>query len=141
MRTLLLCSIFCAGCFDSGLSEHDVDQDGVDLGRADLARTPAADMACAQQYTHLNGAGQTWTDCVPLGTYNSAQAMKACLAYAPDGSCAAPTDGEECVGEGIAYEPASGGWTVFVYAGGLTALVVKPGGDCTTIENGMSSWD
>lgn len=30
--------------------------------------------------THDNGNQQTWQDCVPLGTYNEAQAMKACKA-------------------------------------------------------------
>jgi hypothetical protein len=30
--------------------------------------------------THDNGVGQTWQDCVPLGTYNEGQAMKACKA-------------------------------------------------------------
>jgi len=39
---------------------------------------PAPD-ACAL-VTHNNGLGQTWQDCVPLGTYNEAQAMKACAA-------------------------------------------------------------
>lgn len=35
--------------------------------------------ACAP-VTHDNGFGQTWGDCVPLGTYNREQAMKACKA-------------------------------------------------------------
>lgn len=35
--------------------------------------------ACAP-VTHDNGLGQTWQDCVPLGTYNLEQAMKACRA-------------------------------------------------------------
>jgi hypothetical protein len=30
--------------------------------------------------THSNGLGQTWQDCVPLGTYNEEQALKACKA-------------------------------------------------------------
>lgn len=30
--------------------------------------------------THDNGLGQTWQDCVPLGTLNLSQAMKACAA-------------------------------------------------------------
>jgi hypothetical protein len=30
---------------------------------------------------HSNGLGQSWQDCMPLGTYNEAQAMKACKAY------------------------------------------------------------
>lgn len=31
--------------------------------------------------THSNGIGQTWQDCVALGTFNESQAMKACVAY------------------------------------------------------------
>ena len=38
----------------------------------------AAD-ACAP-VTHDNGLGQTWQDCVALGTYTQVQAMKACAA-------------------------------------------------------------
>lgn len=30
--------------------------------------------------THDNGLGQTWQDCVPLGTHDQAQALKACVA-------------------------------------------------------------
>lgn len=37
------------------------------------------DAGCAL-VTHENGLGQTWQDCVPLGTYNEEQAMKACEA-------------------------------------------------------------
>ena len=36
--------------------------------------------AACTSATHSNGLGQTWTDCVPLGTYDSAQALKACRA-------------------------------------------------------------
>ena len=38
-----------------------------------------ADAGCAT-VTHENGLGQTWQDCVPLGTYNLEQATKACEA-------------------------------------------------------------
>lgn len=31
--------------------------------------------------THDNGLGQTWQDCVPIGTYNEEQATKACKAW------------------------------------------------------------
>jgi hypothetical protein len=30
--------------------------------------------------THTNGLGSTWQDCAPLGTYNEAEAMRACKA-------------------------------------------------------------
>jgi hypothetical protein len=47
--------------------------------------------ACAS-VTHDNGFGATWQDCVPLGTYNLEQAMKACAASgvsacAPESGC------------------------------------------------------
>ena len=40
---------------------------------------PEKDGGCAV-VTHHNGLGQTWQDCVALGTYDQAQAMKACKA-------------------------------------------------------------
>jgi hypothetical protein len=39
---------------------------------------------------HDNGTGQTFTDCVPLGTYNQAQATKAAMAFDPAGTLGAP---------------------------------------------------
>lgn len=35
--------------------------------------------ACAL-VTHTNGTGQTWQDCVPIGTWDESQAMRACKA-------------------------------------------------------------
>lgn len=50
--------------------------------------------------THDNGLGQTWQDCVPLGTYNETQAMKACEASgAPNcrlSGCTADTHSMVC---------------------------------------------
>ncbi len=37
--------------------------------------------------THDNGLGQTWEDCVPLGTYTQAQATKACEAWCAAVGC------------------------------------------------------
>jgi hypothetical protein len=37
--------------------------------------------------THQDGVGQTWTDCIPMGTYNSLQATKACVAYCTANTC------------------------------------------------------
>lgn len=158
MRNLLLCSVFLTGCYDfAGLSKDkapvvtgdaavvahadlahdhtdgDVEGDGAtpsdDLAGVDLTSSPA-DMASCTQYTHSNGVGGTWTDCVPLHTYNAAQAIKACLASFPAGPCVSPPDGGECSGDGIAYTMSTGGWTVFVYDGGLQGLVVLPSGNC-----------
>jgi hypothetical protein len=50
-----------------------VDSGLIDSGSTDDACTPV---------THNNGVGASWTDCVPLGTYNETQAMAACEADA-----------------------------------------------------------
>jgi hypothetical protein len=44
--------------------------------------------------THDNGLGQTWQDCVALGTLTTSQAMKACQAW-PKGS----NNSNECIGD------------------------------------------
>jgi hypothetical protein len=170
MRTLLLCSIFCAGCFDyAGLSSQydaaggdgaivfdagnaadlerdgaispDVDLAGADLVGADLSDAPdlvsSQDMSCAQ-HTHSNGLGQTWVDCVALGTYNSAQAMKACTASYPATSCKTIASGGDCYGKAIVY---TGNYTYFVYAGTYQGQVVLPGGNCVVASNGTASWN
>jgi len=50
--------------------------------------------------THDNGLGQTWQDCVPLGTYNQSQAVKACKASFAD-LCAPDADPQySCQGVG-----------------------------------------
>ena len=49
-------------------------------GSLNTGGAPEVDAGCAL-VTHDNGAGQTWQDCVPLGTYDEAQAMKACEAW------------------------------------------------------------
>lgn len=48
--------------------------------------------------THDNGLQQTWKDCVPLGTYNQAQAMKACKASSAT-TCSPSTRCGSTVGE------------------------------------------
>ena len=40
------------------------------------------------EVTHDNGVGQTWQDCVPLGTYDNTQALKACEAWCDVVGCA-----------------------------------------------------
>jgi hypothetical protein len=49
----------------------------------------ASDSGC-KAVVHLNGLGQTYTDCTPLGTYNADEAAKACAA-ADAGACAENT--------------------------------------------------
>lgn len=165
MNKLALAALLWAGCFDtSSLSSKQKNVPG-DMARAvldgaisvdgaaapaDGATAPAdgaafgdgavaPDMACTQ-YTHSNGLGQTWTDCVPLGTYNDTQAKKACIASFPSGPCIDPASGAECAGKGVAYTNSPGGWTVFVYTGGLVGKVIQPGGDCT-VPGTTTDWN
>jgi hypothetical protein len=98
------------------------------------------DMACSPQYTHNNGVGGTWTDCVPLGTHNDVQAIKACAASFTAASCFYPPAGAECAGKGIAYANSPGNWTVFVYYGTYIGKVILPGNDCL-LGGSPSSWN
>jgi hypothetical protein len=50
----------------------------------------AGDGGCSLPVVHANGLGQFFSDCVPLGTYNAAQAAKACAA-AGAGACSPNT--------------------------------------------------
>lgn len=62
--------------------------------------------------THDNGLGQHWQDCVPLGTYDETQALKACAAY-DAGSCAQSAGG--CGAEQMVHPP--GNNTLWEYQG------------------------
>jgi hypothetical protein len=80
--------------------------------------------------THDNGLGQTWQDCIPRGTYNRAQATRAC--EASGASTCLNTFG--CVtGEIIVCGYASpndvpyGCWQ---YAGGAVGYAKRTNGDC-----------
>jgi len=48
--------------------------------------TQATDAGCTL-VTHDNGAGQTWQDCVSLGTHDRTQAVKACEAWCAENGC------------------------------------------------------
>lgn len=104
--------------------------------------------------THHNGMGQTWQDCVPLGTYNATQAMAACNAYAAAHATSCASAGcllppGTCLSSSM-YNAACGGdpdimWT---YATGTsltgvghvanTVTTSSPGG-CPTSQD--PSWD
>lgn len=99
-------------------------------GASDLAQTAVADLACT--YTHSNGLGKTWTDCVPLGTHNEEQAMKACAASSA--SCNPSAGG--CVGKGIfAFGTPTYTW---VYSGAFAGKTIT--GDCTS-PGTETDWD
>lgn len=84
--------------------------------------------------THDNGLGQTWQDCVPLGTYNEGQAMKACAAWCAVKNCASSCAllldiGSYCGVSGIqAVHAGSTTWVV-----SSTGAVVNLLTSCTTI--------
>lgn len=168
MRRIALASLLCAGCFDYGALSSGAGDAALaaapDLGDGapDLSETgdgslvdgavPAADgaagdglagpsdMACAPQYTHTNGLGQTWTDCTPLGTYNDTQALRACAAsFDPAATCIHPASGADCSGKAIYAYVSAGSWAYFVYSGTYQGKTITSG-NCT-VANTTTSWN
>lgn len=97
------------------------------------------------EVTHSNGVGQAWTDCVPLGTYDQSQAMKACEAWCSARGCAGTgcVEGPEC-GEYMALGRTAGpsavmlgwawGWSPATFGGGTTVNVpLTSGGSCSAL--------
>jgi hypothetical protein len=87
-------------------ADADVQGDGrqvadvSDGGRAGDGGGDGGDGGCVL-YSHTNGLGQTFVDCVPLDTYDKTEAEKACAA-AEGGACAAASfcpggDSLECM--------------------------------------------
>jgi len=80
--------------------------------------------------THDNGLGQTWQDCVPLGTYNEAQATKACKVSGAT-TCTANPGNPTCNG---ANRIVCGSGSSFVgcwgYAGFVAGYVSRSGAPC-----------
>jgi len=71
------------GVQDAGTSDagEGLDSAVVDAGEVhDSAVADAGHDSGCTPVTHSNGVGQTWQDCVPLGTYEQSEAMKACVA-------------------------------------------------------------
>lgn len=64
-----------------------------------------------EHVTHDNGVGQTWQDCEPLGTYNNAQAFKACEAWCEVVGCASCWTAPAC-GETLAVIGSDGDTTI-----------------------------
>lgn len=64
---------------DSGV-DAGTGEDAADAG-VDSAPSEDVDAGCTP-VTHDNGLGQTWQDCVPRDTYDEAEAMAACRAWA-----------------------------------------------------------
>jgi hypothetical protein len=94
--------------WDADANQHDAGADQQDAAAdqwdADADRWDAdsqcldADSNCGSCIVHANGIGQNFSDCTPLGTYNTAQAIKACVAYTGNSlECRAATCGTTSV--------------------------------------------
>lgn len=80
--------------------------------------------------THHDGYGHTWTDGVPLGTYNVNQALRACQAYASGSchtNCGCSSNGSNCT---------SNGSKVWFYTGGYIGTTTA-----NSCESGGNHWD
>ena len=89
--------------------------------------------------THHTGTGSTWTDCVPIGTYDQAEAIKACQAWcAANGCYAACFSTSVCGGENAVFGVSAGmtaemgwSWMVAATAGDVERVDLNTGA-CTT---------
>lgn len=93
--------------------------------------------ACAP-VTHDNGLGQTWQDCVPLGTYDLIQAMKACKAS----EAARCIDAQGCgAGNFVVIGRDSADAIVGAWGyGGFTESFVCAAGACSGCPSGGTTW-
>jgi hypothetical protein len=126
---------------DSGSVVSETDSDGIDSGLSadsgSVVDSGAVDSACATPVTHSNGLGQTWTDCVPLGTYNMTQAFMACEAAtgaAGAMQCGIHDGDAGGCDNGVFY--VGGFW---VYAGPTAGHVSSTAFDCPTTAS--PTWD
>lgn len=69
---------------DAGSGDGAADTEGGGPGQ-DASLCDGAGLS-----THHTGLGQTWTDCVPPGTHDAAEASKACNAWCAVNGCLAP---------------------------------------------------
>lgn len=99
---------------DAPTSEHDGGHH--DATQHD-ATPPPPPCDGAGLSTHQTGVGQTWNDCVPVGTHTTAQALQACATWcAAKGGCdGACFTGNVCNGSfvlGQVGDTAMTGWAV-----------------------------
>ncbi len=83
-------------------SSPPAESSAPDTSTVDSASPPDAggSDACTP-VMHMDGVGQSWTDCTPLGTYDEAEAMRACEAYVastPGAVCDQPPGSAACSG-------------------------------------------
>jgi hypothetical protein len=91
---------------------------------------------------HSNGAGETYYDCNPLGTYGVAAAMAACTAFA-NGDASRCSGGWDCHStmddKQVCYVDASGNCQTYCWTySGTTAGMLS---DCTCPATLLASWD
>jgi hypothetical protein len=80
----------CGYACRSGRADCNASKTGADTDGCECATLACCGTAC--QTTHSNGVGQTFPDCVALGTYEQAQAQAACTAFTGNGGqCASST--------------------------------------------------
>jgi|SRR5271155_2748710 len=115
---------------DSGIVSRDSGAT-IDSGTTEMdSSMPTETSDACTPVTHSNGVGQTWTDCVPLGTYNETQALEACGAFAAsvngnDGICTYSNQFNDCSPNTAVTTTTTMG--VWAYAGGSVGHVARSG--------------
>ena len=120
---------------DADVDHGNVDADHGDAAadRGDAAADGDADSQCRDadsdcgscMYVHANGVGQTFSDCTPLATYNTAQAIKACVAYTGNSlECRAATCGATSV---VCSSEAATSCACWAFAGAAAGHVIDSG--------------
>jgi hypothetical protein len=133
---------------EAGVGAPDAQIDRVEKpaqdsgGKSDSAGEAEAGQAEAcSLVTHSDGIGQTWQDCLPLGTYDEAQALAACIANG-----GSPCVQSNCTGAGSAIcdkDPVMPGYcSCWTYAGSSAGHVESHA--CATISvaacGGGATW-
>jgi len=143
---LMLALCHCGDAFMQGPDTQTVDDAGglvtdaptaddrVVTGKPHDGGSDSQDSDCTT-VMHSNGVGEKWTDCVPIGTYNQAQATKACTAYTGDPSKCNAVNADGGM-EGIADSTQTCTWWFAGLPGTVHAVNLADSG---TIMNG--SWD
>jgi len=112
-----------------------------DLNGCECATPACCGASC--QTTHMNGIGQNYYDCVDAGTYNQAQALKACTAFTND-QFACQTF--SCVSDAgdmmICGPPDAGSCACWTYTGLDTGHVYKSGNsNCFCPDTNDLGWN
>lgn len=107
-----------------GASSSDGSFGAGGMREASLAPPKRADVgppdACVST-RHTNGIGAVWLDCVPLGSWNEVQAMKACSASF--GGCASNRPDASCQNVGAVVANLGGQLYLWVYEAPASAGV------------------